>query len=144
MIINKRLCALLLALGLGASPSMASAFVVPVVSAKSTLTTLSENEVADIFLGKLNRLPDGEALTPIDQAEGAEVRDEFYLKFGGRSQAQVKAHWSKVIFTGRGKPPRRVNNSAEVKKLLSENPNAIGYIDSTAVDDSVKVLQIRK
>jgi ABC-type phosphate transport system substrate-binding protein len=144
--INKRLFALTLALGLsmGTCPSMASAAVVAVVSSKSTLVNLSENEVTDIFLGKLNRLPGGETIAPVDQPEESTVREEFYLKFGGKSQAQLKAHWSKVIFTGRGKPPKRVANSTEVKKLLSDNPNAIGYIDSADLDASVKVLQIRK
>jgi ABC-type phosphate transport system substrate-binding protein len=143
--INKRLCALTLGLGMAISawPNMASAAVVAVVSSRSGVSSLSENEVTDIFLGKLNRFPGGEMVSPIDLPEGSEVRDEFYLKFSGKSQAQLKAHWSKVIFTGRGKPPKRVANSAEVKKLLAENPNAIGYIDPADVDSSVKVISIR-
>jgi ABC-type phosphate transport system substrate-binding protein len=135
---------LVLVLGLGMHADIASAAVVAVVSAKSSISTLSENELTDIFLGRLNRLGGGELVSPVDQPEDAAVREEFYLKFGGKSQAQLKAHWSKVIFTGRGKPPKRVANSAEVKKHVNDTPNAIGYIDSADVDSSVKVLQIGK
>lgn len=121
--------------------SEATAEVVVVVSAKSTVTTtLSKNQVMDIFLGKASRFPDGSQAVPIDQVESSATRDEFYLKFSGKSPAQLKAHWSKIIFTGRGQPPRVVSNNIEMKKLLNENPNAIGYIEQSAVDGSVKVL----
>jgi ABC-type phosphate transport system substrate-binding protein len=119
---------------------MASAEMVAVVSARNPVTTLSKNQVVDIFLGKAGRFPDGSQAMPIDQVEGSVARDEFYLKFAGKSPAQLKAHWSKIIFTGRGQPPRVVSNSIEMKKFLNENPNAIGYIEQSAVDGSVKVL----
>jgi ABC-type phosphate transport system substrate-binding protein len=127
-----------LALSLGASAAVAD--VVTVVSAKSPVSTLSKSQVADIFLGKTTELPGGAQAVPIDQNEGSAAREEFYARFTGKSAAQVKAHWSKIIFTGRGQPPLEVPNSAEVKKRLIENPNAIGYIDQNMVDSSVRVV----
>jgi hypothetical protein len=56
------------------------------------------------------------------------------------SPAQIKAFWSKVIFTGRGQPPITVATAAEAKKLLSTNPNAISYVDQTLVDSSLRVV----
>lgn len=127
---------LVLSLGAGAVQDD----VVAVVSAKSAITTLSKNQVADIFLGKATRFPDGTQAVPIDLIEGSATRDEFYLRFTGKSAAQLKAHWSKIIFTGRGQPPKAVANSAEIKQLLAANPNAIGYIDREMADASVKVV----
>jgi len=114
--------------------------VVVIVSASNATTTLSKNQIVDIFLGKANRFPDGSKVVPIDQAEGSAERDEFYLKASGKSAPQLKAYWSKIIFTGRGQPPRDVANGVEVKKLIAENPNAIGYMDRSLADASVKVL----
>ncbi len=114
--------------------------VVVVVSSKSPVTSLSANQVADIFLGKVSRFPDGNNAVAIDQAEDSPARDVFYAQYTGKSAAQVKSHWSKIIFTGRGQPPREVPNSIEVKKRIAENPNAIGYIDQNLVDGSVRVL----
>lgn len=140
--LNRKFAALALVAGLvltlPAQP--ASAEVVAVVSSKSPLVALSENQIVDIFLGKLTRVS-GEPVVPIDQTEGSPLRDEFYQKFARKSPAQIKAHWSKIIFTGRGRPPQDVPDG-EVKKRLASDPNAIGYIDSKAVDDSVRVLQI--
>lgn len=127
-----------LALSLGASG--AAAEVVAVVSASNPVSTLSRNQVADIFLGKANRFPDGSQAVPIDQAEGSAAREEFYFKFAGKSPAQLKAHWSKVIFTGRGQPPPEVSNDVEEKELIVKNPHAIGYIERKQVDGSVKAL----
>jgi ABC-type phosphate transport system substrate-binding protein len=114
--------------------------VVAVVSEKSAVTTLSRTQVVDIFLGKAARFPNGTRAVPIDQVEGSSVRNEFYEKIAGRSPAQVKAHWSKIIFTGRGQPPKAVANSDEIKKLLAQNPDAIGYIEQSAVDASLRVV----
>jgi ABC-type phosphate transport system substrate-binding protein len=125
---------------LSLAAGMASADVVAVVSANSTIMTLSKTQVTDIFLGRVSRFPDGAQAVPIDQAEGSTVRDQFYVKVAGKSPAQVKAFWSKIIFTGRGQPPKAVLNSIEMKKLIVENPAAIGYIESQLVDDTVRVV----
>jgi ABC-type phosphate transport system substrate-binding protein len=128
----------LAALGFSATASMAD--VVVVVSAKSQVVALSKSQVADIFLGKSARFPDGSSAVPIDQVEGTAVRDEFYNSIAGKSAAQIKAHWSKIIFTGRGQPPKAVSNSAAARELVATNPQAISYIERSAVDGSVKVL----
>jgi ABC-type phosphate transport system substrate-binding protein len=114
--------------------------VVAVVSSKSAITALSKSQVADIFLGKVSRFPDGIVAVPIDQAEGSAERDEFYAKVADRSPAQITAYWSKIIFTGRGQPPRAVSNDVEMKKRIAANPSAIGYIDAKLVDGTVRVL----
>jgi hypothetical protein len=127
-------------IALALSSSVVKADVVAVVSAKSPVTTLSMSQVADIFSGKVSRFPNGVQAFPIDQAEGAAVRDQFYSKVAGKSAAQIKAYWSKIIFTGRGQPPPIVSNSLDMKKRVSDNPAAIGYIDRSLVDDSVRVV----
>ena len=132
-----------LVLGAGLHANARAQEVVAVVSPKSPVTALAPGQVADIFLGKTNRFPDGTQAVPIDQGEESAVRERFYAQYTGKSPAQVKAHWAKIIFTGRGQPPRQANTSAEVKKLLADNPYAIGYIDASQVDNSVRVLASR-
>lgn len=130
-----------LVFSLSGMPATAAQFVV-VVSAKNPVKTLSRNQVVDIFLGKTTQFPNGEQAIPIDQPEGTPVRDEFYATVSGKSAAQLKAHWSKIIFTGRGLPPAEVQNSNKLKQTLAENPAAIGYIDQRDLDNSVRALNI--
>ncbi len=117
--------------------------VVVVVSASNPVSSLSKSQVAKIFLGKSYRFPDGSRAVPLNQGEGTFERDDFYQLVSNQSPAQVKAHWSKLIFTGRGRPPREATNSDAVKQLLAGNGVNIGYIDHTAVDDSVKIVTIK-
>jgi hypothetical protein len=128
------------ALTLAFNVSAARADVVAVVSSKSPITTLTRNQVMDIFFGRRTRFPDGSIAVPIDQSEGLAARIEFYSKFADMSPAQVKAFWAKVIFTGRGQPPKTVATSVEAKKALAASPNAITYIDQSMVDDSLRVV----
>jgi ABC-type phosphate transport system substrate-binding protein len=123
--------------------STAAADVAAVVSAKSAVSAATPQQIADIYLGRSSRFPDGTPAVPCDLAEGSPTREEFYAKIVGKSAAQMKAHWAKIIFTGRGQPPREVANSEEAKKLVQSNPQTVCYIDSTAVDKSVNVLFIR-
>jgi len=131
---------ILIGLALSLASAAAMADVVAVVSAKNSVTALNKSQLADIFLGKTNRFPDGTQAAPIDQAEGSAARDEFYNRIVGKTAAQIKAYWSKIIFTGRGQPPPTVSSAAEMKKRISENPAAIGYLDRDMVDDSVRVV----
>jgi ABC-type phosphate transport system substrate-binding protein len=140
MILIDRIGLIGIGLALTLSGAVVKADVVAVVSANSPIATLSMSQVADIFFGKASRFPNGIQAVPIDQAEGSAVRDEFYSKVVGKTAAQIKAYWSKIIFTGRGQPPPTVSNNSEMKKRISENPAAIGYIDRSLVDESVRVV----
>jgi ABC-type phosphate transport system substrate-binding protein len=130
----------LIALALSATMGSARADVVVVVSAKSAEGNLSANQVVDIFLGKASSFPGGGQVIPVDQAEGSPVREEFYSKVAGKSPAQLKAYWARLIFSGKGQPPKDVPDSAAVKKQVADNPNAIGYIDQGSVDGTVKAV----
>ena len=130
----------LLALTLSLTTISASADVVAVVSSTSAVTTLSNAQVADIFLGKVASFPNGTQAIPIDQAAGSSARDEFYAAYTGKSPAQVKTHWARIIFTGRGQPPEAISNDTALKKRIASDPRAIGYIERSALDSSVKVI----
>ena len=118
----------------------AQAQVVVVAGAKSPATALNADQAAGLFLGKSAQLPGAGNAVLIDQAESVAIRDQFYTKVAGKSAAQVKAAWSRLVFSGKATPPKEVANSAEVKKLVAANPDAVGYIEKSAVDANVKVL----
>jgi len=133
---------LVLFLAAAALASTAHADVVVIVSAKSHITSLTAEQTAKIFLGKASNFPDDSDVLPIDQTEGSAIRDEFYFKVVHKSPSQLTAYWAKVIFTGDGRPPAIMDSSLNVKKAVAKNPNAIGYIDKSAVDKSVRVILV--
>jgi len=114
--------------------------VAVVVGAHSTASALTTEQVASLFLGKSQQLPGVGAALLLDQPESAAVRELFYTKVTGKSPAQIKAAWSRLVFSGKATQPNEITNSAAVKKLVAANPNTVGYIEKSAVDSSVKVL----
>nr|WP_145545589.1 hypothetical protein [Variovorax boronicumulans] len=125
---------------LSAVAGAATAQVAVVVGAKSGTAAMTADQVAGIFLGKSNQLPSGAAAAAADLPESAAVREQFYSKVTGKSSAQVKAGWSRLVFSGKATPPKELASAAEVKSFVAANPDAIGYIEKSAVDGSVKVV----
>lgn len=120
----------------------AEAEIVVVVGKNSPIESLSPHEINDIFLGNATSLPKIGKVVPLDRSEDR-LRAEFYQDYTGRNLPQIKAHWAKNIFTGRGYPPKTVNSIDELKALLQRNPNAIGYVTADKVDGSLKVLTMK-
>ncbi len=120
------------ALVLGSAPALAEIAVI--VNPKNPATRMFSDQAAQFFLGKST------LFTPIEFSDGAATRTEFYAKVLKKDEAQVKTIWSKLVFTGKGAAPKEYGSAAEIKKAVAADVNAIGYIDKSAVDDSVKVI----
>ncbi len=114
--------------------------IIIIVSAGNQTGALRQDQVADIFLGQIGHFPDGREVIALDLGIGSTIRDEFYVKIAAKTPPLLKAYWTKMIFTGRGQPPRELADSVAVRKLVAANPNLIGYIDRTAFDSSVKAV----
>jgi ABC-type phosphate transport system substrate-binding protein len=114
----------------------ASAELAIIVNPQNPATRMLGSQAAQFFLGGSTMF------APVEQPENSAVRAEFYKKVLEKEPAQVKAIWSKLLFTGKAKAPVEAKSSAEVKKLVSSMPNAIGYIEKSEVDGSVKVVAI--
>jgi ABC-type phosphate transport system substrate-binding protein len=112
----------------------AHADIAVIVSSKSSTASMTGDEISQIYLGKST------AMKPIDNAEKSPVRSQFYSKVAGKDESQVKAIWSKLVFTGKATPPKELSSDGEVVKAVAADPNAIGYVDKSAVDSSVKVV----
>jgi ABC-type phosphate transport system substrate-binding protein len=113
---------------------------VVVTATKGPITALTRDEVRDLFLGHISSLPDGVNVVLVDLPESSPLRNEFYLKVTNKTAAQARALWAKLYFTGRGIPPYEAHSAADVKTFLNHTPGSIGYIDSSAIDPSVKVV----
>ena len=95
---------------------------------------MTADEVANIYLGK------DSSLSPLDLKEPEAVRNQFYQKVAGKDSAQVKAIWARLVFTGKQQPPKELGSSADIVKQVASSDKAIGYVDKSAVDASVKAV----
>jgi len=131
-----RLYCLIPVLSLSLIAMSANAELVVIVNKDNPATKMYLAQVAQFYLG-------GSTLfAPVELAENSPARTEFYKKVLDKDAAQVQAIWSKLLFTGKAKAPKEFKTDAEVKKFVSATPNAMGYIDKSSVDDTVKVVAI--
>lgn len=128
----------LLIAGLVLSP-LAQAEVAVIVH-PSNAATLDADAVSKLYLGREKSFPGGAAAVPLALSDDAAATTEFNDKILKKPSSQLKAYWSKLIFTGKGTPPKEIASDAEMVKLISSNPNMIGFVDAKAVDGSVKVV----
>jgi hypothetical protein len=113
---------------------------VVIVVHKDNLHVIDFAYVAKIYSGTVRSWPDGTPVIALDQAEDTEVRAQFSAKVMNRSVAGMKAIWSQNVFSGKGLPPKVVGVDSDVKRIISTNRNAIGYLLASQVDATVKVL----
>ncbi len=121
------------------SSAVATAEVAVVVH-PSNAASLDQAEISRLFTGRGTTFSNGSKATPLNLAESAAARAEFDSKVLGKSSSQMKAYWSKLVFTGKGTPPKELASDADVKAAVAADASAIGYIDAASVDASVKVI----
>ncbi len=121
-------------------PSLALADVSVIVNAANG-ATINEGDLPRIFLGKVKQFASGDKITIINLKFKQATRNEFEEKVLNKSTTQVKAYWSKLMFSGKGKPPKELASDKDVVAFISANPGAIGYVAATSVDSSVKVVK---
>lgn len=118
----------------------AFAEVAVIVHPSAGFNSLTEDDISRIFLGKSKSFPGGGQAVPVNQNEGSVARDKFNEAVCKKNASQYKAYWSQLVFTGKGTPPKEAGDDAAVKAQVAANPSAIGYVDASAVDASVKVV----
>lgn len=120
-------------------PLFGHAELVVVTSNQSTLTELTKSEVRQIFSGQSRQIG-GNRVQPLDLPSSSSLRETFYRELMGRSPEQMRAYWTRLIFTGQGQPPREVSGAQEMSTLLNSSAEFIGYLPANEVGSNMKVL----
>jgi ABC-type phosphate transport system substrate-binding protein len=121
--------------------SFSSLANVAVVVNSANSAAIDEGDISRIFLGKVKAFSSGEKITLVNLEYNHAVRNEFEEKVLNKSASQVKAYWSKLMFSGKGKPPEELADDKAILAFIAANPGAIGYIAESSVDASVKVIK---
>lgn len=93
-----------------------------------------------IYTGAAKYWPDGSPIFALDQEENGEARNTFYTEKIGKSPATIRTIWAQLIFSGRGLPPKVAKVDEKMKQIVAGNKDAVGYIRSSSVDNTVRVL----
>jgi ABC-type phosphate transport system substrate-binding protein len=132
-------CAALILVMAASAPAQIS-----VIVAKASEVKATKAEVKEIFTGAKLKWPNGNKIQVIDQPD-TELGKKFYDLAIGKSANQVRRQWTKLLLSGQAAAPLKQPSDKNVKKIVASNPTAIGYIATSALDDSVReILRIER
>jgi hypothetical protein len=114
-----------------------------IVNPANPAVSLDRRFLAEAFLKKTTRWPDGELIRPVDLPPNAAARQRFSEDALNRSVAAVKSYWQQQIFAGRSVPPAELNGEEEAMKYVSRYPGAVGYVGESGDLAGVKVVGVR-
>lgn len=118
-----------------------AAEIAVIVNKSNAVTSTDDKTLSMLFLSKKKSFENGKRVIAFDLYEGSEIRDAFYSNVIKKSKSQLKSYWSKLIFTGQGKPPKIIGSGEEILRTVASNKSAIAYIDASKVNDTVKVIK---
>lgn len=113
--------------------------LIVVVSKKSIINELSKNDISKLFLSKMKSFPNGNKAMPIE-INDKKQQAMFYKVITNKNEKQLSKYWAKMIFTGRGIPPKKFRNINEIKKFIKKNENAITYIYKKDITKDLKIV----
>lgn len=116
--------------------------VIVIVNKNVSATTLSRDEIQQVFLGKKTAWPDGKKITPVIH-KGGNVQEVFLKDYMNKTSSQYEAFWKQAIFTGTGKPLKSLSGDEDIVQFVSRTDGAVGYIDADSPHRDVKRLDVK-
>jgi len=123
-------------------------FVLIVISTQaqvSIITNTSSPEMkldgiklSNIFSLVITKWENGNKITLFDNSNG-DARTKFY-NFISKDPITIKKEWLKKQLMGEGKAPEVLGSDSEVISKVASTPGAIGFVSSSSVNNTVKVL----
>jgi hypothetical protein len=108
-----------------------------VITHPSRAIAIDADDVRRIFLKQRRFWSDGAPIVPINQEDGV-LRERFDRELLQSEPARLAAYWDRRYFEGVF-PPITLASDEAVRRYVAAKPNAIGYVDARAVDESVRV-----
>ncbi len=113
---------------------------VVIVNVENKISTLSREEIIDLFMGRYNNFPDGHHAQPCNQVDNMKLTGQFYKLLTGKNVAQINAYWARLLFSGRATPPRNFKDDKAIIQEVRTSPDSIAYVDRQSIDDTIKVI----
>ena len=110
---------------------------ISIIVAKSSGNTATEAQIKEFFAGTQLNWPGGDKVQIATQ-EKTPTGKSFYKEYVGVSVSQARKQWTKLSLSGQALALIKCGDDAEVLKAVAEGDNVIGFISSSALNDSVK------
>lgn len=104
---------------------------------------LSTNSLRSIFSMHLKTWPDGTKIRVFVLPDDDPLHQRFSKEKLNVFPYQLRSNWDRLVFSGTGQAPIKVNSSEEMLARVAGTPGAIGYLWRANINENVNVLQIK-
>ncbi len=104
---------------------------------------LSANSLRSIFSMHLKTWSDGTKIRVFVLPDDDQLHQSFSKEKLNVFPYQLRSIWDKLVFSGTGQAPIKVNSTEEMLTKVASTPGAIGYLRRANINENVKVLEIK-
>lgn len=122
---------------------MAMAEEPPMVIVNSGIATqdfLSQNALNAIFGMRLRKWQDGSPIKVYVLPDDNPLHVRFVKNILRVFPYQLRLSWDRLVFSGTGEEPIKVDSEQQMRALVGSTPGAIGYLSQSMIDNSVKAI----
>jgi hypothetical protein len=112
-----------------------------VMAENSSVTGMTFHELKQLYMGQRMKTPAGDWMVPLNRRADDAERIGFDDSVLGMGPETVRQYWIDRKIRGQSGPPKTINGSALIVKLVNKVPGAIGYVRLSEAQ-GVKVLKI--
>lgn len=105
--------------------------LIVVVNERSTMKTITREELRNVYLGKLGFWSDNSKVVAFDRPVDREAGQSFYRDVLKMVPARFRHHWQSQQLSGRGIAPEPIASVDDVIARVAANPGGIGYLHTT-------------
>ena len=125
-------------------PWSAHADIAVIVHRDNPVQSMTARQVSDIYLGRTRAFESGVLMNIYELPVDSPLREKFFHGLNGMNLKQLNAYWARLRFSGEVLPPVSLQDSRALINAVRRDQNAIAYIDTAVLDDSVRVLFLVK
>ena len=114
-----------------------------VVNPGVTENAVSGNVLRSIFSMRLRTWTDGTKIRVFVLADDDQLHQIVAKEKLNVFPYQLRSTWDRLVFSGTGQAPIKVNSNEEMLAKVASTPGAIGYLWRANINESVNVLQIK-
>ena len=104
---------------------------------------LSVNSLRSIFSMRLKTWSDGTKIRVFVLSDDDLLHQSFSKERLNVFPYQLRSQWDRLVYSGTGQAPIKVNSAEEMLAKVANTPGAIGYLWRTNINENVSVLQIK-
>lgn len=118
--------------------SKSNSFIV-ITNIASPVDSISIEELRDIYNGDRVFWKTGKRIRAARLSEDSPTYVEFVSEILGKSPTQFVQHWRHKLFSGKGLPPKVIDDAEKMIRYIEENEGSIGFIPTSKRLTSPKI-----